>query len=214
MMNKRAMNASSYLSVELGLAMLRCIPIIVFALVVCSCASQRSPTYVRADLAEKEIQSVVLFPTVLRVSSQAPASIGRSVDEAVQQAALSALASKRQDCKLFKAWDDSNSQPSKEDLLNLDPSWVRQLGPEQSRWILILAVEIDTDFAEAPNSPVPSWVPAWYVRVEGLLLDKSKGNLAWKDVEKAGPDLEIGRSDVAEIARQCAIKVVSTLPSN
>lgn len=176
---------------------------------VVGCASPQRATYLAPSFGQSKIDTITLLPIVDSRTqrkfeideSQLQQVVNPVVEEDLNQKGYTMKYSDemgRVECLKF-----GHSS-------NLEPDCLRNVGPSNSRWIIVLFLQ---DFQM--RSPYGGAVSA---KMSGVLIDRSEGLMLWRDLEYAGFSQRelVGENRNTLIANDviqiCTRKLIASLP--
>ena len=186
------------------------LPLFLIIFLIVGCASPQRAIYLAPSFGEVNVDHITLLPIVdSRTQRQF------DIDESKLQQILNPVIERNLNNKGYSM--EYSDELGRVQCLkfghstNLEPDCLRNVGPPNSRWVLVLFLQ---DFQM--HTPYGGAVSA---KMSGILLDRSEGLLLWRDLEFAGLSQRelVGENrktlishDVLQI---CTQKLISSLPT-
>ncbi len=153
--------------------------ILFLASFLAGCASVPfAPHYLDPSFSTADVDSITILP-VADLRKDKSAQLGEDWENRFAKSGTTIYWTTERTFKKKKGFDVTFESDyggvesvSEDDLLDTDPAWVKKLGPEKDRWILLLALE-DT------VSKV-TFGKAFAIECSAIFYDKKSGKAVWK----------------------------------
>jgi hypothetical protein len=143
--------------------------LLVFLLLVGCAGTLKQPIYMAPEFSSQVIDQITLLPALdFRIDKK----INVNLQNQIQRAGAKNL-DKRKYSVLISEDLGSVEQITEDDLKTADPTWIAQLGPTESRWVMVLClIDVTTKltFGSTGNA-----------EVSGVLFDKENKTVVWRD---------------------------------
>ena len=143
----------------------KCFPFL-FVLII-GCAPSKEAIYVDPNF--PQIDKITLLPAI---DARIDTSIEVDMNGQIRERGLDKLEDKGYQCTLSENTGDAKLI-TEELLKSGDSSWIKQLGPADARWpmvLMLIDVSSNISFGSSGNA-----------EVEGFLFDKDTGKIVWRD---------------------------------
>lgn len=135
------------------------------------CAATLKPAiHLDSSFHVQKIDIIVMLPAV---DARFDKTVELEVQKLLNINAKSMLKKRGYEVQIINT-DGTESQITKDDLESLDSEWIKQLGPDDANWVMVLALDDATSkltFGSTGSA-----------EVSGFFFDKQSGVLLWRDI--------------------------------
>ncbi|HEC97888.1 MAG TPA: hypothetical protein ENI58_07035 [Nitrospirae bacterium] len=178
-------------------------------LILTGCAVAKQPIFLSSTFGQEKIESIQVLPVVDFRFNKEPEL--PELDKWVLGEVKSKL--KRKEYTFTIASDTSLvDNITEEDLQEVDAEWVKNLGPSDSRWVIVIALldaKSNLTFGSTGNA-----------EVSGYLFDKKDGSMVWRDkgIGKVGQGGLVGMllkgSMLRDAVKKATVDLMNSFPKN